>query len=47
MACPIRCPGEEELVGIAPAMGADNQEILAGLGYDDSRIAALMKSKVI
>ena len=47
LACPIRCPGEEELVGIAPAMGADNPEILAGLGYDDSRIAALMKSKVI
>lgn len=47
LACPIRCPGEEELIGIAPALGADNREILGGLGYDEARIEALSKSGAI
>ena len=47
MACPIRCPGEDERVGIAPAMGADTEQILRGLGYDSGHIAALAHRKVI
>ena len=47
LACPIRCPGEDELIGIAPRLGADNREILGGLGYDEARIEALAKSKAI
>jgi len=37
----IRTPGEPPLANAAPAMGADTDEILRGLGYDDARIAAL------
>lgn len=37
----IRTPGEPPLANAAPAMGADTDDILRGLGYDDARIAAL------
>jgi crotonobetainyl-CoA:carnitine CoA-transferase CaiB-like acyl-CoA transferase len=47
LACPIRCPGEPDLVGIAPALGEHTQALLAGLGYDRARIDELERSKAI
>jgi succinate---hydroxymethylglutarate CoA-transferase len=47
LACPIRCPGASERVGIAPALGEHTREILRGLGYDDARIDALGSEKAI
>lgn len=41
VASPFRCAKAEERIGIAPALGEHNQELLRGLGYDDARIAAL------
>jgi succinate---hydroxymethylglutarate CoA-transferase len=46
-ACPIRCPGATERVGIAPQLGEHTREIMRGLGYDDARIAALSADKAI
>lgn len=47
LACPIRCPGEPDLVGIAPALGEHTEPLLAGLGYDRARIDELGRSKAI
>lgn len=47
LACPIRCPGATERVGIAPQLGEHTREILQGIGYDDARIAALSAEKAI
>jgi len=44
LASPIRCPGEAEMVGIAPALGEHTHELLHGLGYDEDRINHLSKS---
>ena len=41
---PIRCPGEGDPVGIAPALGEHTQPLLQGLGYDERRIEQLRKS---
>ncbi len=41
LACPIRCPGEPEHVGIAPTLGEHTRELLQGLGYDTGRIDRL------
>ncbi|MCZ2098378.1 MAG: CoA transferase [Burkholderiales bacterium] len=46
-ACPIRCPGTAERIGIAPQLGEHTHEIMRGLGYDDARIAALTAEKAI
>ncbi len=46
-ACPIRCPGATEKVGIAPTLGEHTNEILRDIGYDDARIAALAAQKAI
>jgi crotonobetainyl-CoA:carnitine CoA-transferase CaiB-like acyl-CoA transferase len=46
LACPVRCPGEEERVGIAPALGEHTRELLRALGYDDARIEELARAKV-
>jgi crotonobetainyl-CoA:carnitine CoA-transferase CaiB-like acyl-CoA transferase len=47
LACPIRCPGEPDLVGIAPALGEHTEALLGGLGYDRARIDELRRSKAI
>jgi crotonobetainyl-CoA:carnitine CoA-transferase CaiB-like acyl-CoA transferase len=47
LACPIRCPGEPDLVGIAPTLGEHTGELLAGLGYDRARIEELGRAKAI
>jgi succinate--hydroxymethylglutarate CoA-transferase len=47
LACPIRCPGEPDLAGIAPALGEHTEALLKGLGYDRARIDELSKGKVI
>ena len=47
IASPVRCPGEEQIVGIAPALGADTRDILSGLGYDEARIDALVRDRAI
>jgi crotonobetainyl-CoA:carnitine CoA-transferase CaiB-like acyl-CoA transferase len=47
LASPIRCPGEAEKVGIAPALGEHTRELLLGLGYDAARIDALAQSGVV
>ena len=47
LACPIRCPGATERVGIAPTLGEHTRDILRGIGYDDARIAALQAEKAI
>ena len=44
MACPIRCPGEAERVGIAPRLGEHTRELLRDLGYDEARIDTLTKA---
>jgi len=44
IACPIRCPGEEEKVGIAPRLGEHTRELLRDLGYDEARIDSLSKA---
>jgi len=47
LASPIRCPQSEERVGIAPALGANTQELLAELGVDDARLQALTEARAI
>lgn len=47
LACPIRCPGEPDLVGIAPVLGEHTESLLAGLGYDRARIDELERSRAI
>jgi crotonobetainyl-CoA:carnitine CoA-transferase CaiB-like acyl-CoA transferase len=47
LACPIRCPGEPDLAGIAPALGEHSDALLAGLGYDRARIDELRRAKAI
>jgi len=47
LACPIRCPGEPDLVGIAPVLGEHTAALLAGLGYDRARIDELKRSRAI
>ena len=37
-------PGE---IGIAPELGADNDTVLAGLGYTPAQIADLRERKII
>ncbi len=44
LASPIRCPGEAEKIGIAPALGEHTRELLRELGYDSARIDHLSKS---
>ena len=44
LASPIRCPGEAEKIGIAPALGEHTRELLRGLGYNEARIDHLSKS---
>ena len=44
LASPIRCPGEAEKIGIAPALGEHTRELLRGLGYAEARIDQLSKS---
>jgi crotonobetainyl-CoA:carnitine CoA-transferase CaiB-like acyl-CoA transferase len=41
LACPIRCPGEAQRVGIAPALGEHTDQILAEAGYSAGDIARL------
>jgi crotonobetainyl-CoA:carnitine CoA-transferase CaiB-like acyl-CoA transferase len=47
VAPPVRCAGEAAPARPAPALGADTDDILRGLGYDASRIRALRQAKVI
>jgi crotonobetainyl-CoA:carnitine CoA-transferase CaiB-like acyl-CoA transferase len=47
IACPIRCPGESEIVGIAPTLGEHTREVLQSLGYDAGRIDELHKSGTV
>jgi succinate--hydroxymethylglutarate CoA-transferase len=46
VAPPVRM-GEDAPARAAPALGADTDDVLADLGYDAGRIAALRKSKVV
>ena len=47
VASPVRSPGEAAPGRPAPALGADTESVLRGLGYDDARIGALRDAKVI
>ncbi len=47
LAGPIRLPGVELPKNMAPALGADTEELLRELGYDDEGIDALRKQRVI
>ncbi len=47
VAPPVRTPGEDAPARPAPALGADTDDILRGLGYDAARIEALREAKVI
>ena len=44
---PVTCPGEELPHDAAPALGADTDDVLHGIGYDAERIRALRDAKVI
>ncbi len=44
LASSVRCPGETENVGIAPALGEHTHELLQALGYDGVRIDALKRA---
>jgi crotonobetainyl-CoA:carnitine CoA-transferase CaiB-like acyl-CoA transferase len=46
-ACPIRCPGVDERIGIAPRLGEHTRELLRAIGYDEERIEALAAEKAI
>jgi crotonobetainyl-CoA:carnitine CoA-transferase CaiB-like acyl-CoA transferase len=47
VAPPVRCTGEEPPAHPAPALGEHTEEVLRGIGYDETRIRELRKSKVI
>lgn len=47
IANPIRSPGTEWPRRAAPALGADTDALLAGIGYDAARIARLRKEGVV
>ena len=47
VACPIRCPGATERVGIAPRLGEHTRELLEDLGYEPAQIDALAAEKAI
>lgn len=47
VACPIRCSDEPDLVGIAPPLGVDTEDVLSKLGYAEVRIEQLRKDGVI
>ncbi len=47
LANPVRLSGEEHPARPAPALGADTEEILRGLGYSAARIAALRKAGAV
>ncbi len=44
LASPIRCSGDAEKIGIAPALGEHTRELLHGIGYDEDRIDHLSRS---
>ena len=45
--CPIKMPAHDPIYGALPALGADTDRILKGIGYDDAAIAALRDAKTI
>ncbi|HKI97722.1 MAG TPA: CoA transferase [bacterium] len=47
LANPVKVPGEAPPARPAPALGADTDDILHSLGYDEARIAALRKAGTI
>lgn len=47
LASPIRLPQSQERIGIAPALGADTNQILRNLGYATEEIEALRKDGII
>ena len=47
VACPVTCPGETLPARAAPPLGRDTEAVLAGIGYDATRIAALRREGVI
>jgi succinate--hydroxymethylglutarate CoA-transferase len=47
VAPPVRCAGEAAPARPAPALGADTDTILRGLGYDEARIAHLKRAGAI
>jgi crotonobetainyl-CoA:carnitine CoA-transferase CaiB-like acyl-CoA transferase len=47
LASPIRLDGERPGTRAAPLLGADSDEILAGLGYDQAAIAGLRQNGIV
>ena len=47
VAHPVRSSGAEPLNKPAPALGADTEDVLCGMGYDAARLAALRSKGVI
>ena len=47
VAGPVHCPGDEPPARAAPALGADTEELLRKLGYEQTRIAMLRDTGVI
>jgi crotonobetainyl-CoA:carnitine CoA-transferase CaiB-like acyl-CoA transferase len=47
LAPPVRTAGETPPAQHAPALGAQTDELLHELGYDDARIEALRRAYVI
>jgi crotonobetainyl-CoA:carnitine CoA-transferase CaiB-like acyl-CoA transferase len=47
LANPVTCPGETPPQRAAPPLGADTDELLRGLGYEEERIARLREAGVV
>ncbi len=47
LACPVRCSGEPDRIGIAPALGEDTEAVLQAIGYDCEQIAQLREKRVV
>jgi crotonobetainyl-CoA:carnitine CoA-transferase CaiB-like acyl-CoA transferase len=44
---PIRCPGDETSCRAGPALGADTDDVLGGVGFTSTEIARLRQVGIV